>query len=217
MTIQLPSAQIGSVTHPLHNHYDPAKFWLREGGVLLNRYRQRTMLVPEDFIVSFQLAMEDELGEAAADVMYRCGYEWGKRDFAAFEKRYVEEFGRATGDSHAQQVLETWWWPLQAAGWGSWAYDLSQLKEGLIFVDLRDSAVAKSIGRIEKVVCHYYAGLFAASFGHIARAELSGLEIQCYSMGEEFCKFLIGSSKRINAAQFWSREGATAKEIIDRL
>ena len=86
-----------------------------------------------------------------------------------------------------------------------------------MFVDLFDSAVARSIGNVGKVVCHYYAGLFAAVFSHIARRELSGIEIQCYSMGEEYCKFLIGAAKRISAAQFWTREGATAQEIIQRL
>jgi len=216
--MQLPAARVGQTTHLQHNHYDAEKFWLREGaGRLLNRYRQRVMLVPEDFIVSYQLALEDEVGDAAAEIMYRCGYEWGKADIRGFEKRFEEEFGRKMSEAHSQMALETWWWPLQAAGWGAWSYDFSQLKDGLIFVDLFDSAVAKSVGNIGKVVCHYYAGMFAAAFGHIARNELSGLEIQCYSMGEEFCKFLLGSSKRINAAQFWAREGATAKEIIARL
>jgi predicted hydrocarbon binding protein len=84
-------------------------------------------------------------------------------------------------------------------------------------VDLYDSAVAKTIGPVGKVVCHYYAGLFAAVFGHFAKRELSGIEIQCYAMGEDYCKFLIGSAKRINAAQFWVKEGATAKEVIKRL
>jgi hypothetical protein len=36
-------------------------------------------------------------------------------------------------------------------------------------------------------------------------------------MGEDFCKFLIAASKRVNAAQFWAREGATAQEIIAKL
>lgn len=216
--MQLPAAQIGQVSHLQHNHYDPAKFWLRQdAGRLVNKYRQRVMLVPEDFIVSYQAALEDEVGDAAAEIMYRCGHEWGKVDIAGFEKRFQEEFGRTTAEAPSQMVLETWWWPLQASGWGAWSYDFSQLKDGLIFVDLFDSAVAKSVGNIGKVVCHYYAGLFAAVFSHIARNDLSGLEIQCYSMGEDFCKFLIGASKRINAAQFWAREGASAKEIIARL
>ena len=106
---------------------------------------------------------------------------------------------------------------MAATGWGGWQYDLSHRQEGLIFINLFDSAVAKSIGNVGKVVCHYYAGMFAAVFSHLARRELSGIEIQCYSMGEDFCKFLIGSAKRINAAQFWVREGATAQEVISRL
>ena len=114
-------------------------------------------------------------------------------------------------------MLETWWWPLQAAGWGKWSFDLSHRKEGLIFIDLYESAVAKSIGNVGSVVCHYYAGLFASVFSGFAKRELSGIEIQCYSSGEDFCKFLVGSSKRINAAQFWVQEGATAKEVISRL
>ena len=218
MALELPIAKIGQSTHLQHNHYDPAKFWRREGtGRLQNVYQQRMMLVPEDFITGFQLALEEEVGDAAAEIMYRCGYAWGKADMASFEPRFAAEFGQPMAQAHSHMVLETWWWPLQASGWGAWAYDMSQMKEGLLFVDLYDSAVAKSIGNIGKVVCHYYAGMFAAVFGYIARSELSGLEIQCYSMGEEYCKFLIGSSKRINAAQFWVREGATAKEIITRL
>jgi hypothetical protein len=59
--------------------------------------------------------------------------------------------------------------------------------------------------------------MFAAVFSHLAKRELSGIEIQCYSMGEDFCKFVIGSSKRINAAQFWVQEGAKADEVISRL
>jgi len=218
VALDLPISNIGSTAHVQHNHYEIGKFLVREGsGRLLNRYKQRMMLVPEDFVVGYQLALQEEVGDAAAEIMYRCGLEWGKADMQGFERRFQEEFGMRMADAHSRMVLESWWWPLQASGWGSWNYDLSQLKEGLIFVDLYDSAIAKSVGNIGKVACHYYAGLFAAAFGHIARADLSGLEIQCYSMGEEFCKFLIGASKRINAAQFWAREGATAQEIIARL
>jgi predicted hydrocarbon binding protein len=218
VAIDLPNAKIGITAHPQHNHYEPNKFFRREeNGRLFNRYGQRMMLVTEDFVVGYQAALQEEVGDAAAEIMYRCGLEWGRADILGFAARYQEEFGQPMTEGHSRMVLETWWWPLQAAGWGSWSYDLTQLKEGLIFVDLYESAIAKSIGNIGKVACHYYAGLFAAAFSYIARTDLSGLEIQCYSMGEEFCKFLVGASKRINAAQFWAREGATAQEIIGRL
>lgn len=216
--VELPSVDCGGERVPLHNYYEPHKYLRRvQAGRLVNIHQQRCMLVSEDFIAGYQVALEEEVGDAAGDIMYRCGLEWGKRDIERFVARFPEEFGRDLNETRFGFLLETWWWPLQVSGWGAWRYDLTHRKDGLIFVDLFDSAVARSIGNIGKVVCHYYAGMFAAVFSRLAARDLSSIEIQCYSMGEEFCKFLIGSSKRINAAQFWVAEGAKASEVIARL
>ncbi len=216
--MDLLTAKLDNETHTLHNVYRRDRFFDNRGhGDLRNVFGQRMTLVSEDFIVGYQVALEEELGEAANDIMYRCGLEWGRKDIAAFAERYQKEFGEKVHEANFGIMLETWWWPLQAAGWGSWRYDLSHRKEGLLYIDLFDSAVAKSVGNIGKVACHYYAGLFAAVFSYLAKHELSAIEIQCYSMGEEFCKFIVGSSKRINAAQFWVEEGARSDEIISRL
>ena len=89
MALVFPTAQVGQTTHLQHNHYDPEKFWIRDGeGRLWNRYQQRMMLVCEDFIVGYQQALEEEVGDAAVEIMYRCGYEWGKADVIGFEKRF---------------------------------------------------------------------------------------------------------------------------------
>ena len=216
--MDLFTAKLDQEVVTLHNHYRPERFFARgPGGDLRNAFGQRMMLVTEDFVVGYQVALEEELGDAASDIMYRCGVEWGNRDIREFAARFTSHFGTALHEANFGMMLESWWWPLQAAGWGSWRYDLSHRKEGLIYIDLFDSAVAKSIGNVGKVVCHYYAGLFAAVFSNLAKRELSGIEIQCYSMGEDHCKFVIGSSKRINAAQFWVQEGAKADEVITRL
>jgi hypothetical protein len=216
--MDLFTTTIDRETHSLHNIYRRDRFFDRRAdGELRNRLGQRMMLVSEDFIVGYQVALEEELGDAASDIMYRCGFEWGRQDIRAFAKRYVDEFGTKINQANFGSMLETWWWPFQASGWGAWRYDLTHRKEGLIYVDLFDSAVAKSVGNIGKVACHYYAGLFAAVFSYLAKRELSTIEIQCYSMGEEFCKFVVGSSKRINAAQFWVQEGARADEVVARL
>lgn len=216
--MELVRAPIGDQSHPLHNLYRRDRFLRSRGaGELENAYGQRMALVSEDFIVGFQIALEEELGDAAIDIMYRCGFEWGSRDIRGFARRFAAEFGRPHGEANFGMMLETWWWPLQASGWGSWRYDLNHGSEGLIYIDLFDSAVAQSVGNIGKVACHYYAGLFAAVFSFLAQRELSAIEIQCYAMGEDFCKFVVGSSKRINAAQFWVQEGARADEVIARL
>ncbi|MEO1173459.1 MAG: V4R domain-containing protein, partial [Myxococcota bacterium] len=202
----------------LHNQFSRDAFWRQdEDGVLLNRFSQRCMLVTEDFVVGFQLALEEAVGDAAGEIMYRSGFNWGVEDISTFVKNYEAEYGYRVGESNFGAVLESWWWPLQSSGWGAWRFDLSKKSDGLIFVDLYDSAVAKTLGNVGRVVCHYYAGLFAAAFGYFANRELSGIEVQCYGMGEEYCRFLIGASKRINAAQFWIQEGATGAEVVERI
>jgi predicted hydrocarbon binding protein len=114
-------------------------------------------------------------------------------------------------------VLETWWWPLQALGWGAWQVDLSKGDQGIVVVDLFDSAVAKSLGEVGKPVCYLYAGLLAGVFTHLSRRKLAGIEIQCYAMGATYCRFVVGSEKRINAVEFWLEEGASASDIIAKL
>ena len=202
-----------------HNHYTDDQFFKHDPkkGVLTNAYGQRLLRVSEDFLVAILGGLEDELGDAAGEVMYKCGYEWGLEDMSAFTPRVQAEFELAVNKMNMGLLLETWWWPLQIEGWGAWNYDLRQGKQGLIFVDLFESAVAQSLGNVGKVVCYFYAGLFAAVFSVLARRPLSGIEIQCYSMGEDHCKFLIATEKRVNAAAFWRQEGATFKDIQKKL
>lgn len=191
----------------------------REAGRVRQRTGTRGLHVTEDFVVGLQQGLEEEVGDAAGIIMYRAGYEWALKDMRAFEARFTAEFGGKTSITEANLlfVLESWWWPLTAEGWGTWRVDLSRSKEGLIVVDLFDSAVAKSLGNIGKPVCHMYAGMLAGAFTYVSKRELSGIEIQCYAMGADFCKFLLGSERRVNAVSFWVQEGAMAQEIIDRL
>ncbi|ADV62799.1 4-vinyl reductase 4VR [Isosphaera pallida ATCC 43644] len=198
-----------------HNHYFDADFFRHDpkGGTLKTVYGQRVIRVTEDFVVAILGSLEEEVGDAAAEIMYKCGYEWGMEDMKSFYARAQAEFEVEINKMSMGFLLEQWWWPLTIEGWGTWRYDFRQAKQGLIFVDLYESAVAKSIGDIGKVVCYFYAGLFAAVFSVLAKRSLGAIEIQCYSTGEDYCKFLISSSKRVNAAAFWRNEGATSKEI----
>ena len=82
-----------------------------------------------------------------------------------------------------------------------------------MFINLFDSAVARTLGDVGKPVCHIYAGLFAGFFTEIMSKPLNCIEIQCYSLGESYCKFLLSGQDRIDAAAFWLHEGATASDI----
>lgn len=205
-----------AIKHNYFNRDDMLRFAV-EKGTVHTRAGLQAFLATEDFIVGLQRGLEDEVGDASAMVLYNCGFKWGVADMKNFVPMLEREFGKPLAEMGAAFFLECWWWPLQAEGWGTWKVDDSQRKQGMIFVDLYESVVAKSLGNVGKPVCHLYAGLFAGVFTYLTKRDLSGIEVQCYAMGEDFCKFLIGSDKRINAVQFWQREGASARDIIDRL
>lgn len=204
------------VKHNYYNREDFFKFAVNEGTVH-TRNGLRAFLASEDFIVGIHQGLEEEVGDAAAMIFYKCGFNWGMNDMKTFVPLVENEFGKKLSEMNANFFLETWWWPLQAEGWGSWKVDTTQRKQGMIFIDLFDSAVAKSLGTVGKPVCHVYAGMFAGVFTYLTQRDLSGIEVQCYAMGEDFCKFIVGSGKRIDAAEFWLREGASAREIIEQL
>lgn len=215
------SLSAGGNIQTLHPYYSSNDYFERDrdAGIVRQRTGVRGLHVPEDFIVGLQAGLESEVGDVAGMVLYRAGFEWAAQDMKAFEPRFEQEFGGRTKISEANLmlVLETWWWPLTAEGWGTWRVDLSRRSEGLIVVDLFDSAVAKSLGNIGKPVCFLYAGMLAGVFSYMSKRELSSIEIQCYAMGATFCKFIVGNEKRLNAASFWVKEGAQAQEILSRI
>ncbi len=204
------------VKHNIYNRDDFFKFAVREG-TIHTRNGLRAFLASEDFVVGLQQGLETEVGDASAMILYKCGFKWGLQDMKFFVPMIENEFGQKLNEMNAAFFLEQWWWQLQAEGWGSWKVDTSQRKQGMIFIDLYESAIAKSLERVGKPVCHVYAGLFAGVFTYLTKYDLSGIEVQCYAMGEDFCKFIVGAEKRINAAEFWHKEGATAAEIIEKL
>jgi uncharacterized protein len=175
------------------------------------------VLASDDFIVSLLKGLDHEVGEASGWLMYLIGKDWGTEDATNFKIWFERDYQISVSKSNLSFALETWWWPLTAQGWGKWNVDLSSIREGFIFIDLFDSAVAKSMGNIGKPVCFLYAGLLAGFFSVMLNRGLSSTEIQCYSMGNDFCRFLIGSETRIKAAEFWLSSGASAQEIEKRL
>ncbi|VTR98406.1 V4R domain-containing protein [Tuwongella immobilis] len=211
--------QVGTQAYQ-HNHYFDQKFYLHDPnqGTIFNPYGQRMMRVSEDFMVAMLGGLEDEVGiNAAREIMYKSGYQWGMEDMRGFLRRQQAEFEAELDKQRVDFLLETWWWPLTVEGWGTWRFDFRQKDKGLLYVDLYESAVAQSLGDIGAVVCYFYAGLFAAVFSVLARRSLGSVEMQCYSTGEDHCRFLVSDYERVDAAAFWRSEGATAADIIRKV
>ena len=204
-----------------HEHYILEDFFSfdSESGTITDWNEARNILVTEDFIIGLMAGLEAEVGSASSVVMYNIGKEWGKRDADFFKNWFEKEYEYEKGINHhpLPYVLEAWWWPFTSQGWGNWDVDLSEQKNGFMFVNIFDSAVARTLGDVGKPVCHIYAGLLAGFFSGLVQKPLNCIEIHCYSMGETYCKFLLGKQDRIDAATFWLNEGATSKDIKKRL
>lgn len=204
-----------------HDHYSLEDFFSfnPQRGDIVDWNESRNILVTEDFIIGLIEGLEEEVGPASAVVMYNIGKEWGIRDAKFFEQWFMNEYkypDKIT-EMNLLYTLEAWWWPFTSQGWGNWDVDLSEQKNGFMFVNIFDSAVARTLGDVGKPVCHIYAGLMAGFFSTFIKKDLNCIEIQCYSMGETYCKFLLGKKDRIDAATFWQNEGATARDIEKRL
>jgi uncharacterized protein len=202
-----------------HNHYSFKDFFQFEPhrGTIVDWNDAQNILATEDFIIGLVEGLEEEVGEASAAIMYTIGCEWGQKDAFFFEKWFEKEFDRPVRQTSLMFLLETWWWPFTAQGWGRWEVDMGDRRQGFMFINLFDSALARTLGDVGKPVCHLYAGLFSGFFTEMVKKQLGCIEIQCYSMGETYCKFLLGGQERIDAASFWLNEGATAKDIEKRL
>jgi hypothetical protein len=204
-----------------HNHYSFEDFFAFNSsrGSVTDWNQARNIFVTEDFIIGLIEGLEEEIGESSSVIMYNIGQEWGKRDAIFFKKWFEEEYKYEQGIEafNLIYILEAWWWPFTSQGWGNWDVDLSQQKNGFMFVNIFDSVVARTLGDVGKPVCHIYAGLLAGFFSGLVKKDLNCIEIHCYAMGETFCKFLLGKQDRIDAATFWRNEGANAKDIEKRL
>jgi uncharacterized protein len=201
------------------HHYDLNNFFSfnSDQGTITDWNLGRNMLVTEDFIVGLMAGLEEEVGSASSVVMYKIGEEWGKRDANFFQGWFEKEYERTIRQSSLTFALEAWWWPFATQGWGNWDVDLSEQKNGFMFINIFDSAVARTLGDVGKPVCHLYAGMFAGFFTGLVKKDLSCIEIQCYAMGETYCKFLLGKHDKIDAASFWQTEGASARDIEKRM
>jgi len=202
-----------------HDHYSFEDFFHFQSntGTVTDWNEARNIFTSEDFIIGLIEGLEEEVGNASGVVMYSIGYQWGMRDAKFFQQWFEQEYEKKLSSLNSMFVLEAWWWPFVSQGWGNWEVDMSEQKNGFTFVNIFDSAVARTLGDVGKPVCHIYAGLFAGFFSDLVKKPLSCIEIQCYSMGETYCKFLLGRQDRIDAATFWQNEGATARDIEKRL
>jgi predicted hydrocarbon binding protein len=202
--------------HVRHNYYNDDDFFRPDpaAGTIRDAYGRRVVRAAADVLAALAAA----LGPDADAELYALGFRWGAADLRALTARAPAEFGVGGVEQvNFNVLLETWRWPLTACGWGTWRYDFRRARQGMPVIDLDHSACVAALGPASRPVCHLYAGLFAAGFGHLAGRELAGVELQCAAAGANRCRLLVATSARAAAAARLRDAGAAADAILEQL
>jgi predicted hydrocarbon binding protein len=202
-----------------HGHYAADRFFQFDAasGAISNVYGQRLLRVSGNFARSLRDSLTRELGDRAADALYDIGFRWGEADMKSFVPRIEQEYECAFEKLAMGPMLESWWWPFRAAGWGVWRYDFSHTRAGLVFVELSGSAMVDAAEPANKPQCHLYSGLYAAVFSHLAQRKLACVELECAARGDSQCRFLVTGKRRADEAAVERDAGAAVEDIINKL
>jgi predicted hydrocarbon binding protein len=182
---------------------------------------QRAALLPAIFFRHLALELTTSLDDSPRHVLYKFGYDWALRDMVRLSRELGEEFGGGANldlwQMDAKFVLDRWWAPLAACGWGACTFDLSSLSRGFGFIELRHSIVAAHASGATQPSCHLYAGLFAGALSFFERVERHAAEFQCAALGAPSCRFVVGPGPQVDEVESWRVQHITAEEIRRRL
>ncbi|MBI5769826.1 MAG: hypothetical protein HZA93_18770 [Verrucomicrobia bacterium] len=187
---------------------------------------QRAAVVPLSFLTDLREALGHEFGASARHICYCTGFDWALRDMVRVGQRLRGEpggGGRDLWQMDAKPVLDTWWGPLDAAGWGACRF--TRLPRGIILAEVTHTATAAA--RREQAeaaatpptepACDLYAGLFAGALSFFERAERHAVEVQCAALGLPHCLFVAGASPEIDQVEAWRHLRLPAEEVRQRL
>jgi predicted hydrocarbon binding protein len=202
-----------------HGHYAADQFFQADprAGVVTNIYGQRMLRGTLHYLRALARALVAQGPDKATAVLSKIGRAWGEANIREFAPRIAQEYEVEFDKLGMGVMLESWWWPLRASGWGRWRCDFRHSRRGLVHIDLFESAMAEAVGQTGAVACHLYAGLFASAFSFLARRDLACVELACVSRGDPKCRFLVASAARADTAAVQRDQGATAEQIVEQL
>ncbi len=182
---------------------------------------QRIAVLPGGFFPQLSAGLDQSSGDRVRHAVYKLGYEWALQDMVLLSRQLAAEFGAGANldlwQMDVKFVLDRWWAPLNAAGWGSWSLDLSSRTRRFSFVELHHSLVAEHSPGATQPTCQLYAGLFAGALSFFDRIESHAVEFQCASLGASSCRFVVGPGPQVDEVESWRHQEVAPDEIRRRL
>jgi bacteriochlorophyll 4-vinyl reductase len=202
-----------------HSHYHLAEFVRVDGprGVVHDVYGRRVLRPRVELLRAIFETLSKESPSTSDAVLFETGRRWGRADAAEAFARVQLEFDTPLEKLPIGVVLETWWNALAAAGWGRTRFDLANLRNGVVTIDLVGSALVAALAKSDRPCCSIYAGLYAAALSELTKRDAACVEVSCARQGGDRCRFLAGSPRRMEEATRKRAEGLALDEIVRHL
>lgn len=181
------------------------------GPIELTDSRLGLVAITRESLRALRSALFRDLGVNAAALLQEAGYAGGQVLLDAFAT-WLDSRGLASPESlasseFAARASEF----LRSAGWGS--IEVGTL-ESAATIDSADWAEADPASPMEFPGCYYSAGLLTDLFGRIIGEPVSVMEVECRSMGNERCRFLVGSVDTMQRVYDAMGEGFTYEQAL---
>lgn len=190
-------------------------------GLLTAADGRRLALQPGKFLAHLTAELSHVFGEDTPATAYKLGYEWALREMTVLDR---QNSAAAGGNPAANlwslpraKVLDRWWTPLRAAGWGSCSFNLPADAGNVTLVTLRHSLAAAHISGATAPACHLCSGLFAGALSFLEVSEYHAIEYQCTALGAPDCRFAVAPVERIEQVLASLREGLEPAALRARL
>lgn len=144
-------------------------------------------------LAALRAALMRDAGASAAGYLQEAGYAGGDALFASF-RAWLRDRGSddpAELDLPAFEAAAAEYF--RAGGWGS--LTIGPLGDAVAALDSEDWGEADPASALTQPSCHLTTGMFASFFGTVAEAPLAVLEVECRSMGDARCRFLVGNAE----------------------
>ena len=167
--------------------------------------------ITRESLLTLRTALFRDLGTNAAAVLQESGYAGGQAFYDAFgawlASRGLPSPEALASSEFAERASEF----LRGAGWGS--ITLGTL-ESAATIDSSDWAEADPARPMEFPGCYYSAGLLTDLFARIVGEPVAVMEVECRSMGNDRCRFLVGAVDTIQRVYDAMGDGLTYEQAL---
>lgn len=164
-----------------------------------------------DSLLALRAALFRDVGANAAGLLQEAGFAGGEAVYSTFGNWLAARGYPSPEALPASEFASLATAFFRDAGWGS--IQLGSL-DLVATLDSEDWAEGNPAFPLEFPGCYYTSGVMADFFGRLAGASMAVMEVECRSMGNERCRFLVGSGETLQRVYEEMAQGVNYADAV---